>query len=93
MAEKPVVVHIGENSPEKIAYDLMLNIANVEGIAIHNNPDRSETKVSREWILDLYSECIKAVNGGHSPSRPSSQASVSSPVARRVRGKSPDWVA
>jgi hypothetical protein len=24
MAEKPVVVHIGENSPEKIAYDLIV---------------------------------------------------------------------
>jgi hypothetical protein len=57
MADKPVV-HIGENSPEEIAYRLFGHITvceqkNVTTTAA-NNPDR-------KWILDTYAECLRAV--------------------------------
>ena len=53
MADQPVV-HIGENSPEQVAFKLMLNIARVEG------RDGQET-ASKEWILDTYAECLRIV--------------------------------
>lgn len=46
-----IVVHIGENSPEKIAYIIMQDINNVENYL----------KRTRAQILDLYAECIQAV--------------------------------
>jgi hypothetical protein len=46
-------VHIGENSPEQVAFKLL------EQIAAHENwhmPDRKK-------ILDTYAECLRAVRG------------------------------
>jgi hypothetical protein len=45
------VVHIGENSPEYIAYLLMDRVNNVE-----DHPKRN-----REQVLDLYAECLRTV--------------------------------
>jgi hypothetical protein len=59
MAESPVV-HIGENSPEHVAYELLEAIARVEGKVFHRNSSGSAT-ADRKWILDTYAECIKAV--------------------------------
>ncbi len=59
MADKPVV-HIGENSPEEVAYKLFLEVAYAEkknthaGVTFDDKPDR-------KWILDTYAECIIAV--------------------------------
>jgi hypothetical protein len=49
------VVHIGENSPEKVAFDLMVAVLNAE---------RAER--SRKTMLDTYAECLWAVKG-HRP--------------------------
>ena len=51
MADKPVV-HIGENSPEYVAYKLMLDIVRIEGKERH----------SKDEILNLYAECLHTVN-------------------------------
>jgi hypothetical protein len=50
MADKPVV-HIGENSPEHVAYRLMQNVFEAE----------APQKPSRQLILDTYAECLLAV--------------------------------
>ena len=54
MADKPVV-HIGENSPEHIAFLLMDRVNNAE-----DHPKRT-----RQQILDLYAECLHTVNMPH----------------------------
>jgi hypothetical protein len=50
MADKPVV-HIGENSPEHVAYQLMQAVLQAE----------APQKPSRQLILDTYAECLLAV--------------------------------
>lgn len=52
MADAPVV-HIGENSPEMIAYRLLEHIANAEKKYLNN--------ADRKWLLDTYAECLEAV--------------------------------
>ncbi len=58
MAEQ-TVVHIGENSPEQVAYRLMDNIAHVEGKVLF----KDQNSADRTWILDTYAECLRAVRG------------------------------
>ena len=63
MAEQ-TVVHIGENSPEYVAYRLMSDVAHVENKVLFANPTGSSTSADREWILNTYAECLRAVKGG-----------------------------
>jgi hypothetical protein len=44
------IVHIGENSPEYVAYKLMRDIAKMEA-----------KKWDRKQLLDLYAECLDVV--------------------------------
>lgn len=61
MADAPVV-HIGENSPEYVAYRLLLNIAWVEQKAVDGASSYDPPKpATRKWILDTYAECLMAV--------------------------------
>ena len=61
MADEPVV-HIGENSPEHVAYRLMTNVLfHIEG--------EEWEQLERKTYLDTYAECLRAVGG--SPKRPS----------------------
>lgn len=63
MADQAPVVHIGENSPERVAHVLMHEIAQMEGKVLHRSPgERSET-ATRKWVLDTYAECLDAVKG------------------------------
>ncbi len=55
------VVHIGENSPEQVAYKLLHEIA-----AIENTTGRRD----RKWWLDTYAECLLAVRSPSSRVRP-----------------------
>jgi hypothetical protein len=61
MADKPVV-HIGENSPEEVAYKLLVHVASAEGYRLPLSPG-GEKKPDRKWLLDAYAECIDAVQG------------------------------
>lgn len=54
------VVHIGENSPEQIAYKLMHDIARAEKI----NLVGSNVNSNREWIIKTFIMCRQAA-GGH----------------------------
>lgn len=60
MADTPVV-HIGENSPENIAYKLTLDVARVEG-----KYASGRFNADRKYILDTYAEALFAVRGHRS---------------------------
>lgn len=51
------VVHIGENSPEQVAYRLFENIAQIEGKKLFKGSDAPD----RKWVLDTYAECLLTV--------------------------------
>jgi hypothetical protein len=54
------VVNIAENSPEKIAYDLMQEVLKVEGYTLL--PHVKDKKLAdRETILSTYAECLLTV--------------------------------
>jgi hypothetical protein len=55
MPDSPVV-HIGENSPEGVAFKLFTEVVLVE---IHNAGQKS--KMTKKWILDTYAECLMSV--------------------------------
>ena len=63
MADTNTVVHIGENSPEQVAYRLMEAIAKVESKTLYVPSERSSGVMAadRKWILDTYAECMKAI--------------------------------
>lgn len=60
MAEE-TVVHIGENSPERIAYRLLEDVARVEGRSLFALTGQDPDAADRDYILDTYSECLRAV--------------------------------
>lgn len=57
------VVHIGENSPEEVAYKLMTTIASLESLDLYGH---GKKPADRKWLLDTYAECMKAVQGKRS---------------------------
>jgi hypothetical protein len=67
MADAVPVVHIAENSPEKIAYKLLEDICRIEKYSIGEPGPGLRAKggkpATREWLLDTYAECIEAVLG------------------------------
>ena len=52
-------LHIGENSPEYVAYRLMDRILNAEG--------KYGSDQTREDILSTYATCLKTVRAGNVP--------------------------
>jgi hypothetical protein len=52
-------VHLGENSPEGIAFKLLYEVAEAEGMQLRHAA--GSKKPDRQWILDTYAECIMAV--------------------------------
>jgi hypothetical protein len=56
-------VHIGENSPELVAYKLLQDIAAVEKRMLQPAQDLASgwKFADRKWILDTYAECLQAV--------------------------------
>ena len=54
MADAPVV-HMGENSPEEVAYKLLSRVMTFE--------KRDNTNLNRKDFLDAYAECLFAVRG------------------------------
>lgn len=62
MAETAPVVHIGENSPEHIAYKLLEIIASNEKKTLHGAVGSNAT-ADHKWLLDTYGECLRAVRG------------------------------
>ena len=50
------VVHVGENSPEYVAYMLFEKIIAAEATQL-----RAAGGLNRRWILDTYAECLLMV--------------------------------
>ena len=59
MADATHPIHIGENSPEQVAFKLLQEIALAEGIGLRGF--QSTKKPDRKWILNTYAECLQAV--------------------------------
>lgn len=57
------VVHIGENSPEQVAFKLMLGIAEYEKKSVYGHG--LFAIADKEWLLNTYSECLHAVHAPH----------------------------
>lgn len=56
------IVHIGENSTEHVAYNLMKDVMFAEGKSLHEGADR-------KYLLDTYAECLMAAKGYRDISR------------------------
>ena len=63
MADTAPVVHIGENSPEEVAYKLYRIVGDFEGKTTSFGQSKSGGGADRKYVLDLYAECLKAVRG------------------------------
>lgn len=59
------VVHIGENSPEYVAFRLMQEVLQVENKLLHPSEESPQKVASRKLILDTYAECLNAVRNPH----------------------------
>jgi hypothetical protein len=50
-----------ENTPEKVALDLLYIIAHLERRALHSGASEGWTSADRQWVLSTYTECIRAI--------------------------------
>jgi len=57
------VVHLGENSPEQVAYKLFIAIAHAENK--HPTASKPWPDTDREWILNTYAKCLYVVQNPH----------------------------
>ena len=61
-------VHIGENSPEHVAYKLLHDVMHLEKRTTTPHMasrDGGATLADRKYLLDTYAECIMAVKSPH----------------------------
>ncbi|WGM37778.1 hypothetical protein [Caulobacter sp. NIBR1757] len=64
MSDKAAVVHMGENSPEHVAYVLLKTIASNEGKSLVGGMGAPAT-ADRQWLLSTYAECVTVVKNGY----------------------------
>ena len=69
MADAPAV-HIGENSPEQVAFKLMEKIAAVERVGFYAHASGQDKPATRSWILDTYAECLQTVRNARGSKPP-----------------------
>jgi hypothetical protein len=60
MSEQPNE-HAGNETPESVAFRLMMLVADLESRTLHGNPAKDRSNADRKWILDTYAECLQAV--------------------------------
>ena len=56
------IIHIGENSPEQVAYKLLQTIASNESKSLVGSMSGGAS-ADRKWLLDTYATCLDAVRG------------------------------
>lgn len=56
------VLHIGDGSPEQIAFRLLMIIGQSEGKSLDAS-GYAKPDVTRKWLLDTYAECLDATRG------------------------------
>jgi len=61
MSEQSSDHRAAEESPESIAYRLMVLVADLESKTLHGNPAKERTNADRKWILDTFAECLNAI--------------------------------
>jgi hypothetical protein len=61
------IVHVGENSPEQVAFKLMEIIASNEGKTLRSATMGTGASADRAWILDAYAACLKVVRNPNAP--------------------------
>ena len=66
MADTNTTVHIGENSPEYVAFKLMERIASNEQKGLYS----THSEADRQWILSTYAECLQTVKQPYDWPRP-----------------------
>jgi len=54
------VIHIGENSPEYVAYRLLLDVMSAEDTSLHAGGSK---RANREYLLTTYRQCLRTVRG------------------------------
>ncbi len=86
MDPRPVLNHMGPNSPEKVAFDLMERVAFIEGKRIGRDQEyRAQT--DRTWLLDVYADCLEAAQGrrgatrSHAPGEEQKRSDSTTPFA------------
>lgn len=57
-------VHVGENSPEFVAYKLYETIADNEHKTLTSSMV-GEATADRAWVLSTYAECLRTVRRAH----------------------------
>lgn len=60
------VVHLGENSPEHVAFKLLQVVAGAEKKELYGLVNGDQL-ADRKWILSTYRECLKTVKGHLTP--------------------------
>ncbi|MEC9347622.1 MAG: hypothetical protein VYB54_15460 [Pseudomonadota bacterium] len=58
MADQKMV--LGGESPEQVAYKLLLDIIRIEDMEWSPGYEKS---IDRQWFLDTYGECLQATKG------------------------------
>lgn len=53
--------HPADESPEGVAFRLLQLVADLENKTLHGNPSKDRSNADRQWILDTYAECLRAV--------------------------------
>lgn len=61
-----ITEHPTDESPENVAYRLLVLIADLESKTLHGNPAKDRTNADRQWILDTYAECLRAIRSPES---------------------------
>lgn len=55
------IVHVGENSPEQVAYKLLELIMQAEKMVTHHSLANGNKTADRDYILNTYAEALRAV--------------------------------
>jgi hypothetical protein len=53
----------GNMSPEAVAYKLLQHVMDCEGRSLTGQGNTSGTKLSRNFLLDAYTDCLEAARG------------------------------
>ena len=86
MIPRLVINHMGPNSPEKVALDLMERLAFIERKRIDRDQEYRE-KTDRTWLLDAFADCLEAAQGrrhpagSHAPAEEKKGAASTTPFA------------
>jgi hypothetical protein len=48
-------------TPEQVAYNLLRDIAHAEKREYRGGPSYTDSRITKQWILNTYKECLAAV--------------------------------